>query len=373
MNLNQQHFYFFSFSSATKEMEGVGPNHQSKRKLHQESIPGIMFHPQQSIRGCNSGAEGTTWDNKPRGQVTKIRISHGDSINSIKIQYESNSTPSQHGGDGGSEFTTVDLGSSSLSEITGYYGFHQNNNQKQVVIRSLKFVFDDGREPETFGFTANEGEPFSFMLNGARIGGFHGRQSAPRIGPNVRENSFISAIGIYVETLATTVPRGPNLREKNDDKFIKVGTQGAIEDQCWDDGMPGKARQIFICHGEYINFIQTAYESNTDIELSPGHGGEGGNKFEVVDLHSASFSWIRVYSVHRQNESKKQVIRSLKFGTNDGREYGPFGNITKAGKHFIAINVLNGAKTGGFYGCLFKSPAPLRNLFVSAIGIYVES
>ncbi|KAL5996431.1 hypothetical protein ACLOJK_026511 [Asimina triloba] len=96
----------------------------------------------------------------------------------------------KHGGHG-KKFNVVNLGRRSLMCIRGHYGHHCGRGWEPVVVRSVTFETDDGSVYGPFGTEA--GEDFSFHLDGARFGGFHG----------ISCDAFLRAIGIYVETDAT--------------------------------------------------------------------------------------------------------------------------------------------------------------------------
>ncbi|XP_010928799.1 jacalin-related lectin 19 [Elaeis guineensis] len=133
----------------------------------------------------------TEWDESSYGNVRQIFITHGNAINSIQMLYDFNGNLAlahRHGGDG-DNFVCINFESwEYLTSLTGYYGPIEHKGP--TVVRSL--TLESNRT--TYGpYGREEGIPFRFNFQtGVRFGGFHGRSSS----------SFLSAIGVYVKTMA---------------------------------------------------------------------------------------------------------------------------------------------------------------------------
>ncbi|KAL5996435.1 hypothetical protein ACLOJK_026513 [Asimina triloba] len=140
---------------------------------------GKVFIKTPAIGGDEGGE---CWDERQQGEVRQLFIYHGDSIDSIQTACGSDSVElsDKHGGHG-----------KKFNVVRGHYGHHCGRGWEPVVVRSLTFETDDGSVYGPFGTEADK--DFSFHLDGARFGGFHGRSC----------DDFLRAIGIYVDTDAT--------------------------------------------------------------------------------------------------------------------------------------------------------------------------
>ncbi|XP_010927311.1 inactive protein RESTRICTED TEV MOVEMENT 1 [Elaeis guineensis] len=158
--------------------------------------------------------------------------------------------------------------------------------------------------------------------------------------------------------------------------YLKLGPKGGKDGflEAWDDGFGGDVKQICICHGEYIDSIQTTYERDGITVVSNRHGGTEGN-FDVISFNEP-LTWVSGYygrwcldpeDAWRLDEDDPgnyiTIIRSLKFGTGRAT-YGPFGK--EKGERFRY-----NSSTGicGFHGyCSNGESGMLR-----AMGVYVRA
>jgi len=70
-------------------------------------------------------------------------------------------------------------------------------------------------------------------------------------------------------------------------KPISVGPWGAQQGLRWDDGVYSTVRQLVITHGAGIDSIQIEYDKKGTSIWSDKHGGNGGDKTDKVNNHSA--------------------------------------------------------------------------------------
>lgn len=70
--------------------------------------------------------------------------------------------------------------------------------------------------------------------------------------------------------------------------MIRIGPAGVTDGWAWDDGGKDKIVQIFIAHGDCIDFLQYLYvDQNGNLVLSSSHGGTfGTSKFDLVSVRT---------------------------------------------------------------------------------------
>ncbi|KAB2007992.1 hypothetical protein ES319_D10G067800v1 [Gossypium barbadense] len=127
------------------------------------------------VVGPWGGNGGAAWDDGIYNGVREITLVYDRCIDSIRVVYDKNGKPvtaEKHGGVGGNKTAEIKLKfpEEFLISVTGYYCPVVYGGSP--VIRSLTFKSNR----RTFGpYGVEEGTPFAFSVEGARIAGFNGR------------------------------------------------------------------------------------------------------------------------------------------------------------------------------------------------------
>ncbi|KAF9619350.1 hypothetical protein IFM89_006537 [Coptis chinensis] len=158
------------------------------------------------------GLDGDRWDDGVYTTIRQLVIAHGAGIDSFQVEYDKKGSSiwsGKHGGSGGIKVDKIklDFPDEFLTSIAGHYG--SINDWSPVLIRSL--TFQSNRK--TYGpFGTQEGNQFSFSMNGGKIVGFHGRSSW-----------YLDSVGVYLKSLTAK----PNLSSKalvSSQSFVANGT-----------------------------------------------------------------------------------------------------------------------------------------------------
>ncbi|KAG4124874.1 hypothetical protein ERO13_D10G064300v2 [Gossypium hirsutum] len=127
------------------------------------------------VVGPWGGNGGAAWDDGIYNGVREITLVYDRCIDSIRVVYDKNGKPvtaEKHGGVGGNKTAEIKLKfpEEFLISVTGYYCPVVYDGSP--VIRSLTFKSNR----RTFGpYGVEEGTPFAFSVEGARVAGFNGR------------------------------------------------------------------------------------------------------------------------------------------------------------------------------------------------------
>ncbi|OMO66382.1 Mannose-binding lectin [Corchorus olitorius] len=127
------------------------------------------------VVGPWGGNGGAAWDDGTYHGVREIGLVYDRCIDSIRVTYDKNGKPvtaEKHGGVGGTMMAEIKLKfpEEFLISVSGH--FCPVVHGGSPVIRSLTFKSNQ----RTFGpYGVEEGTPFSFSVEGARIAGFNGR------------------------------------------------------------------------------------------------------------------------------------------------------------------------------------------------------
>ncbi|MED6124672.1 hypothetical protein PIB30_061178 [Stylosanthes scabra] len=141
------------------------------------------------------GNGGYRWDDGVYSSVRQFVIVHGDGIDSIQVEYDSNGNSiwsGKHGGSGGHKTDKVklDCPDEFLTSIEGYYGSF--SQWGACYVRSLSFE-SNKRSYGPFG--VEKGIHFTLPVSGAKVVGFHGRCAW-----------HLDAIGVYLNSFQQQQP-----------------------------------------------------------------------------------------------------------------------------------------------------------------------
>ncbi|KAL7618746.1 hypothetical protein Lser_V15G00705 [Lactuca serriola] len=216
-------------------------------------------------------------------------------------------------------------------------------------------------------FGSNKGTRFSYDGEGGVVVGFHGRVG-----------HYIDAIGIYLMPKSLAFRQNSTCQEKSTHELCRrmslmampreAGPWGASGAKPWDDGVFFNVKQIRVLVGEslkVIHAIQFEYvRRDGQSVLSQLHGGQGGEKTQVVDLDLPDEYLTGISGFYGPVEVHNglEAIMAITFHTNKAI-YGPYGHENGAGCVYFTSTASPG-KVVGFQG--------RNNGYLSAIGVHME-
>ncbi|XP_057766040.1 jacalin-related lectin 3 [Salvia miltiorrhiza] len=376
------------------------------------------YGKQTVLVGPWGGQEGQYWDDGVYSRVRQVEVSHGDVIDSIRIEYDINGRSiwsEIHGGTGGSKIDKIrmEYPDEYLTWVHGYFGHVYERGP--VFVRALTLHSN----MRSFGpFGVEQGTYFAFPQLQGRIVGFLGKSGW-----------FLDAIGAYIEPLqnphsiyySTSQPThtyeysmiqgslGTNydlilaLRQKENNRttynptnlsppnsqsskiftnqnggggtsekiiervasknisgVVTSGPWGGSGGSAFDDGVYDGVRQINLSRNVCIVAIRVCYERNAHIVWGSKNGGTGAFKTDkiVFDYPSEMLTHVTGY-IGPAMIMGPNVMKSLTFHTTKGK-YGPYGE--EEGE-FFSTKLQEGSMIVGFHG--------RRGLFLDAIGVHV--
>ncbi|KAK4789688.1 hypothetical protein SAY86_016992 [Trapa natans] len=289
--------------------------------------PVSHIHPVRRVGPFGGSGEEKWDDGSSNGSLREIVIYSGAVIGSIQCIYDREGElvkQPRHGG-GGGEKAVVELEypNEYLTNISGYY---TKRGLTSLTFQSNKRVHGPyGRE---------EGTYFKSPLNIGKLVGLYGRSGM-----------YLDSIGAYFAPMFHIDP-------------IKIaGPYGCEDGNMWDDGKHANLRRIDLSFGVVIDGICCWYEDDDQPVTAAHHGGHGGDSRKIVldkDEYLISVSGY-VGSFHNMT-----VIKSLTFGSNKAKKYGPYG--TKGEIPFSFSTSIG--KIVGFFG--------RSNRYLHAIAAHVE-
>ncbi|CAN4093857.1 unnamed protein product [Withania somnifera] len=323
------------------------------------------------------GSSGSEWNYKLTNPVKEIILSHGGIIDSIifrTLSQQGTIDSPKFGGRGGDKKYNIIIENASREYLTGikgtlgYYAGH-------LVVKSLIFTTN----LKCYGPVGSEagGTPFTLLLKGGAIMGFHGRSGA-----------YLDAIGVYVQhVIAPTQDEQIKLLkqtkvEEMDDEFPNkmdmmkciqprsAGPWGGYSGKGWDDGVFCTIKKVQVYINTIISVIsgiQIKYEKKNKTSVwSQLHGGfglgtgiENGIRKVNIDGENEFLIGMEGYYSPVNDNGGLDAIRQIAFYTNKGK-YGPYG--TEIGTYFTSSAARG--KVIGFHG---KSGA-----YLNAIGVHME-
>ncbi|KAL5713359.1 hypothetical protein ACHQM5_015442 [Ranunculus cassubicifolius] len=171
------------------------------------------------------GLDGDTWDDGFYTTIRQLVIAHGAGVDSIQTEYDKKGSSVwsvKHGGNGGIKVDKIKLEfpDEFLIAISGHYGSVYDWGPIEFV-RSL--TFQSNRK--TYGpYGTQQGNKFSFSMNGGKIVGFHGRSGW-----------YLDSIGVYLKSLPVPKPEpskallsSPNFVCSGNDKVGYNVVQGSV-------------------------------------------------------------------------------------------------------------------------------------------------
>ncbi|PIA55913.1 hypothetical protein AQUCO_00700319v1 [Aquilegia coerulea] len=368
------------------------------------------------------GTDGDLWDDGVYTTVKQLVIAHGAGIDCMQIEYDKKGSSvwsGKHGGSGGIKVDQIklDFPDEFLTSISGHYG--SINDWSPVFVRSL--TFQSNRK--TYGpFGTQQGNQFSFSMNGGRIVGFHGRSGW-----------YLDSIGVYLKPLSPksysskplvssqsfvangTEKVGYNLvqgsgkgydivlaiKQKDDfNKFpsekisrefsssssnedesnnklfplptnikngssnvengvVSYGPWGGSGGSIFDDGVYTGVRQVNLTRSAGIISIRVLYDRNGKAIWGNKHGGSGAMKSDKIVFDYPFEALTHITGYYGPlMYMGPVVIKSLTFHTTK-KNYGPFGDAQ--GTPFSS-NLKEG-KIVGFFG--------KRGWYIDSIGVHV--
>ncbi|CAN1163505.1 Jacalin-related lectin 3 [Linum perenne] len=366
------------------------------------------------------GQGGYQWDDGVYYGVRQLVIGHGAAIDSLQFEYDKKGASiwsERHGGSAGNNTDKVklDYPNEVLTSIHGHYGsLHEFG---PVIVRSLTFQTNK----TSYGpFGDEHGTYFSFLINGRKIVGIHGRSGwyVDAIGIHLKPVTKLKALSkALVQTTANSyVTRtsekhvgysviqgsgGGNdsydvvvaVRQKSDSSsgyttppqskvsppkkthlslesnkgsgssktegVLKYGPWGGQGGNVFDDGSYTGIRQIHLSRNVGIVYLRAQYDRNGQPIWSSRHGGTGGFK-----THKIMFDYPQEVLTHIIGTygplmyMGPNIIKSLTFYTNKGK-HGPFGD--EHGPSFFSK--MNQGRIVGFHG--------REGFFLDGIGVHV--
>ncbi|KAK4789937.1 hypothetical protein SAY86_017241 [Trapa natans] len=258
--------------------------------------PVSHMHPVRRA-GPFGGFGGGKWDDGvSNGSLREIVIYSGTVIDSIQCIYDSEGElvkqPRHGGGGGGKAVVELEYPDEYLTNISGYY----TKRGTLTIITSLTFQSNKrvhgpyGRKGETY---------FQSPHNIGKLVGLYGRSG-----------TYLDSIGAYFAPVFHIDP-------------IKIaGPYGCEDGNMWDDGKHANLRRIILSFGRVIDGICCWYEDDDQPVTATHHGGHGGDSCTIVlDEDEYLISVSGYAGIYRG----MTVIKSLTFGSNKAKKYGPYG------------------------------------------------
>ncbi|XP_047981668.1 jacalin-related lectin 3 [Salvia hispanica] len=384
----------------------------------------MNYGKQTVLVGPWGGQEGQYWDDGVYSTVRQLEISHGDAIDSIRIEYEINGRSiwsEIHGGSGGSKIDKIrlDYPDEYLTSAHGYFGhLHERG---PVFVRALSLESNKRR----YGpFGVEQGTYFSFPKIQGRIVGFLGKSGwfLDAIGAYIepfQNHHLASPNSIYYSQLQISQPVDKNqysmiqgslgadydlivaVRQKDtssnhhdyanfessntkihkhvsfqrsiqnnhvsSDKIIE-NSSGVVTSGPWgggggsafDDGVYDGVRQINLSRNVCIVAVRVCYERNGEIVWGSKNGGTGAFKTDKVVFDYPSEILTHLTGYMGPTMIMGPSVVKSLTFHTTKGKYGPYGE--EEGE-FFSTKLKEGSMIVGFHG--------RRGLFLDAIGVHV--